>query len=81
MGGWIPYCKLIFSSLQNLLAAGFEHFWIGGEVVIVLVLTQRLKEVVPQSYNERKFDLPMNCLLEFLHLSCATTVTKILSPR
>ena len=50
MGGQILYSKLGFSSLHDLLAAWFECSWIGGEVVIVPVLTQRLKEVVPQTY-------------------------------
>ena len=50
MGGQILYSKFGFSSLHDLLAAWFECSWIGGEVIIVPVLTQRLKEVVSQTY-------------------------------
>ena len=49
MGGQILYSKFGFSSLHDLVA-WFECSWIGGKVVIVPVLTQRLKEVVPQTY-------------------------------
>lgn len=61
MGGQIPYFKFGFSFPHDFVAAWFECFWIGGEVVIVPVLTQRLKEVAPQTYIEWKFDLPVNC--------------------
>ena len=45
------------------------------------MLTQRLKEVVPQSYIERKFDFPVNCWLGSLYLCCSTTVTKMLESK
>ena len=45
------------------------------------MLTQRLKEVVPQIYIERTFDLPVNCWMGSLHLSYAVTVTQMLESR
>ena len=53
ISGQILHCKFRFSSLHDLLAAWFECSLIGGDVVLVLVITQRLKKVVPQPYMER----------------------------
>ena len=56
----VRYSTANFSSFHDLLAAWFNHSWIGAEAVIVQILTQGLKEVVTRSYIERKFDLPVN---------------------
>jgi len=81
MGGQIPHWEFGFSSLLDLLAAWFERSWIEGEVVLVPELTQRLKEALPRRYIERKFELPVKCWLGSLHLSCATTVTKMVESK
>ena len=78
IGGQIPFWKFGFSTLYDLLAAWFKCSWIRGEVVIVPVITESVKEAIPVQQLERKHDFPVDSWLGSLHLSSATYVTKIL---
>ena len=83
MQNWwvVRYSTANFSSFHDLIVAWFNNSWIGAEAVIVQIPTQGLKEVVTRSYIERKFDLPVNCWMEPLPLSFATTVTRMLESK